>query len=374
MGDAFVVEAARSVAPLAQARAADAEAAGRLPAEVVQACVEAGLFRMFVPSVYGGLEAEPLDGLEAIETMARADGSAGWCVNIGATTATMSWYLEPEWAERIYGDAAVITGGAFAPTGKGRSTDEGWVVDGRWAWGSGTQHCQWINAGVITDTGEFHLMYVPAEEVRFLDTWHVAGLKATGSTDFAIEGAVVPRGRTMRPGVSSTQVDVPLAHFPNFSLLASGLASVALGIARRAVDELADSVAGRSATLGRQPLSQSAIVQVELARAQAQVRSARAYLFDEVARVWDDVQAGTRVSVARRADVRLACTNAAAMSIGAVDRAFSVAGGSAVYLDSPLQRCLRDLHVAGQHAMLSPRLLETWSRLRLGLDADVTLL
>ena len=111
-----------------------------------------------------------------------------------------------------------------------------------------------------------------------------------------------------------------------------------------------------------------------LARAQAQVRSARAYLFDEVGRVWDDVVAGTRVTVAQRADVRLACTNAAAMSIGAVDRAFSVAGGSAVYLDSPLQRCLRDLHVAGQHAMLSPRLLETWSRLRLGLDADTTLL
>ncbi|MPY92876.1 MAG: hypothetical protein GEV08_07335 [Acidimicrobiia bacterium] len=374
MGEGDVLESARRVAPLARERAEGAEAAGRLPADLVAALAEAGLFRLFVPKAYGGLEVEPLVGLEAIEVVSQADGSAGWCVNIGATTATMSWYLEPEWARRIYGDPMVVTGGTFAPGGTGRVVDGGWVVDGRWGWGSGTQHCQWVNAGVRTDDGEFHLMYVPAEDVRFLDTWHVAGLEATGSTDFAIEGAFVPRGRTMQPTVSATRVDVPLAHVPNFTLLASGVATVVLGIARRAVDELASLVVERAPSLGRQPLSHLGVVQLALARAEADVASARAHLFDQVGRLWEAVRSGARPSVAQRADVRLACSAGAAAARAAVDRCFTVAGGSAVYLTSPLQRCLRDVHVASQHAMLSPRVFETWSRVRLGLDADTALL
>jgi alkylation response protein AidB-like acyl-CoA dehydrogenase len=111
-----------------------------------------------------------------------------------------------------------------------------------------------------------------------------------------------------------------------------------------------------------------------LARAEAEVASARAHLHDQVGRLWDVVCSGGRPTVAQRADVRLACTSGAAAARSAVDRCFAVAGGSAVYLSSPLQRCLRDIHVACQHAMLSPRLLETWSKLRLGLDADTGML
>jgi alkylation response protein AidB-like acyl-CoA dehydrogenase len=300
-------------------------------------------------------------------------------MNIASTTATMSWYLEPSWAESIYGDPMVITGGAFAPTGRGRAlSGDGYVIDqGRWAWGSGTQHCDWINCGVLVDGpaggGAFHLMYVPRDEVTFHDTWHAAGLRGTGSLDFEIRGATVPSGRELQPGRTKAKVEAPLCHFPNFVLLAAGLAAVSLGIGARALDELAASAA-RPATLGNQSLSAQSHLQLGLARATATLGSARAYLHDQVGRLWDVVLAGSRPTLLQRAEGRLAAHNATAEAARAVDLAFTAAGGSAVYSDAPLQRCLRDVHVATQHAMVSPRLLETFARVRLGLEADTALL
>jgi alkylation response protein AidB-like acyl-CoA dehydrogenase len=366
--------AAEATAPLARRLAARAEAERRLPAPLVEALRDAGLFRLFVPTRYGGPECEPLTGLRAIETVAQADGAAGWCVNIASTTATMSWYLDPAWAQRIYGDPTVITGGTFAPNGRGRAVDDGFVIDeGRWSWGSGTQHCQWVNCGVLTDRGTFHLMYVPRDEVIFHDTWYAAGLRGTGSLDFEVRGAFVPTGRELQPGRSRTRVDTPLCHFPNFALLAAGLAAVTLGIGARALEELA-TAAGRTPTMGTQPLSSQSYVQLDLARATARLGSARAYLHDRIGRLWDLVQAGGRASLLERAEARLAAHNAAAEAAQAVDSAFTAAGGSAVYADGALQRCLRDVHVATQHVMLSPRVLETYARVRLGLEVDTALL
>ena len=281
------VAAAEQAAPLARERAAEAETGRRLPADLVAALTEAGLFRLFVPRAYGGPAVEPLAGLEAIETVARADGAAGWCVNIASTTATMSWYLEPTWAATIYGDPAVVTGGAFAPTGRARRTEGGFVLEaGRWAWGSGTQHCQWINCGVLTDERAFHLMYVPADEVEFHDTWYSSGLRGTGSLDFEVRDRFVPTGRELQPGVTHAKVDEPLCRFPNFSLLAAGLCSVTLGIGRRAVDELAALATGRTPMLAQKTLAQQGYVQVDLARASAAIGAARSYLFDQVGRAW----------------------------------------------------------------------------------------
>jgi len=369
------VDAASTVSALVRARADEAEQTRRLPADLVAALTDAGLFRLFVPTAYDGPETDPLDGLEAIETVAYADGAAGWCVNIASTTSTMSWYLAPEWARTIYGNPGNVTGGTFMPNGRGRKVDGGYVIDqGRWPWGSGTQHCQWVNCGVRMDDGTFQLAFVPADEVDFADNWFSSGLAGTGSTDFEVRDAFVPDGRSLQPGLTRTHVDTPLCHYPNFGLLAAGLAHVALGIGRRAVDDLARLATEARPAMSSKPLAESAIVQLELARAEAELSAARAFVRDEVGRVWAAVQAGRRVGLAERARLRLACHHAAATAAAATDRVYTVAGGTAVYRSSSLQRCLRDVHVATQHAMLSPRNLETYARVRLGLDADTTLL
>jgi alkylation response protein AidB-like acyl-CoA dehydrogenase len=372
---ADLVGAARALVPLVQERAGQAEAERRLPADLVTALTEAGLFRMLVPAVYGGPEVDPLVLLDAVETVAAADGAAGWCVNIASTTSSMSWYLQPEWARQIYGDPATVTGGAFAPTGRGRRVEGGYVIDeGHWAWGSGTQHCQWINCGVLTDEGGFHLMFVPADEVGFQDTWYASGLRGTGSLDFEVHNRFVPAGRELRPGQTATQVDEPLCHFPNFALLAAGLCAVAIGIAKHAVDELVTVAGGSTPMLSKRTLAHQAYAQLDLARASACVAGGRAYLHDQVGGAWEGVQAGRRATVAERAEIRLACHHAATEAARAVDLAYTAAGGASVYSSSPLQRCLRDIHVATQHVMLSPRNLETYAKVRLGLEADLSTL
>ncbi len=180
----------------------------------------------------------------------------------------------------------------------------------------------------------------------------------------------MPDGRSVQPMVAHRQVDCRLAAFPNFSLLASGVAAVSLGVARHAIDEFTELAQGKRPQYSSRTLSQSGMVQAEVAKAEATLRSARAFLFDELARAWDAAQQGDRIDVATRARIRLACVHAAESAATATDVVYTLAGGTSVFESSPLQRCLRDAHVATQHLMVSPRLYETLGRLFVGIDID----
>lgn len=367
-----LVEAAEGVHELVEAHADKAEQGRRLPKRLVQALRDAQLLRMCVPAVYGGPEADPITMVRAIETVASADGAAGWCTMIASTTSSMSLFMDPQWAQQLFGDPKSITGGAYAPTGRAVACADGWQVTGRWQWGSGTQHCNWICGGATTDDGEFHLMFLDAADVTIHDTWYSAGLRGTGSNDFSVEGAHVPRGRTVQPLVGHRQVDCPLAAFPNFSLLAAGVAAVSLGIARHAVDEFTDLAQGKKPMFSARTISESGSAQADLARAEAAVRGARAFLHDELGRAWSEVSAGGRVDVRARGRIRLACVHAAEAAARATDAVYTLGGGSSVYESSPLQRCLRDAHVATQHMMVSPRMYETLGRMFFGHEVDAS--
>lgn len=366
--------AARTVGGAVRAAALQAERDRELPPDLVSALAGAGLLRMAVPAAYGGPEVAPLDQMAAIEEVSYADGAAGWCVAISTTTSSLSWFLDPSWAQDLFVDPAAAYGGAFAPSGNGQREGDGWRCDGRWSWGSGTRHCQWITGGCTTDNGEFHLMFFDSDQVRVLDTWDPVGLAGTGSNDFEVTGALVPFGRSVRPGVDHHAVDAPLARFPNFGFLAAAVASVTLGIGRRAVDELATLAATKTPALSRSRLAEYVPAQLDVARAEGAVRSSRALLDAEIGAVWDTVLRGDRVSVDQRAGVRLACAHAALEVGRAVDACHRAAGGSSVARSSPLARCLRDIHTASQHMMLSDRNLLTFGRLRFGVEADTALL
>ncbi|MCU1504950.1 MAG: putative oxidoreductase [Ilumatobacteraceae bacterium] len=371
-----LVQAALEIGELVEAHADAAEQNRRLPLALVDALAEADLLRMCVPKVYGGPEADPRTLIEAIEAVAAADGAAGWCVMIASSTSSLSVFLDEDWARRIYGDRRTITGGTFAPNGTGTAVDGGWRASGRWMWGSGTQHCRYITGGtnVVTSRGsELHVMFFDADDVTIHDTWHTAGLRGTGSNDFSVDGAFVPTGRTLQPLSSRPTVDAPIAAFPNFTLLAVGVAAVTLGIARHALDEFADLAHDKRPQFSTRTLAQSGSVQAEFARTEASLRAARAMLLDEVDRAWATVLAGGRVDVPTRVRIRLAGAHAATSAAAAVDSAFTMAGGTAVFDASPLQRCLRDVHVATQHIMVAPRLYETVGKLLLGGEADTTM-
>jgi indole-3-acetate monooxygenase len=369
-----LVDAARSVADVVRANADHAEEIRRLPQPTVDALVAANLMRMCVPSAYGGPEADPVTLIRAIEAVAHADGAAGWCTMIASTTSSLSAFMHPDAAHELFADPTSVAGGVFAPNGTGTADRDGFRVSGRWQWGSGTQHCRWVLGGALCDDGTFRLCFTENDHVTFHDTWYTSGMRGTGSLDFSFDDVWVPANRTVQPGVSGPAVDVPLARFPNFTLLGAGVAAVGLGVARRALDELVELAGAKTPQFAKRTLARSSFTQVEFARAEAALRSARAFLLDELASAWELAVAGDAVPVEVRAAIRLAASHVAATCASVVDTAFTLAGGSAVYDTSVLGRCLRDGHVVTQHIMTAPKLNETLGKVLLGVEADTSML
>jgi alkylation response protein AidB-like acyl-CoA dehydrogenase len=372
------VIAARGLAPEIIARADEIETGRRLPADLAQKFAETGMFRIALPKALNGDELHPADIVRVIEEIARADGSAGWCVMIGGTTATLAAFLSDRWAHEIYGtNANVITGGSTPPTGKAIPVQDGYRVTGRWQWGSGTHNCQWIWGSTLimegdkprkTATGELeiHLMGFAANQVEILDTWNTSGLRGTGSHDFQVKDAFVPEGRSIILGGTPPVIKTPLYRFPYFGLLAVGVCAVALGIARRAIDELTTLAAQKVPTWTQRPLAQRALTQTQVAEAEAALRSARAFVLETIDAAWDLAVAGEQLTIESRRDLRLAAAHATFQSVKAVDLMYEAGGGSAIHTSSPLQRCFRDVHVVTQHIMVNRSVYEQTGRLYLG--------
>jgi alkylation response protein AidB-like acyl-CoA dehydrogenase len=369
-----VVDRARGVSLTASDAAEEAEQLRRLAPVTVAALADAGLLTLCLPRAYGGPGVSPVAMIDAVAEVARGDGAAGWCSAIASTTSSMAAFLRPDVAAAVYPSPASATGGVFAPNGRGVRVDDGFTVNGRWQWGSGTQHCSWIVGGAMCDDGTQRVCFFPASDVQFHDTWHSVGLRGTGSLDFSVDGAHVADVFTVRPGAAAPHVDEPLAHFPNFTLLALGIAAVAVGVARRALDEFVTVAGAKTPQFSSRTLANSGFAQSELARAEARWRAARAYLRDEVGSAWETAVTGGQVPVAARVAMRLAAAHAVSSSVTVADTAFTLAGGTAVYETSVLGRCLRDVHVMTQHIMVAPKLNETLGKHLLGADFDASMI
>jgi indole-3-acetate monooxygenase len=377
------VEAAKRLAARASEAAEEIERERRLPADLVDAMKEADVFRLCVPRSVGGLEAEVGTLLAAVEALARGDGSTGWCLAIGATSGMLAAYISPEAAREAYGSPGSAAGGVFAPRGRAAATPDGFRVSGRWPFASGIGHCDWLMGGcMVEDQGELRtlpsgapdirLMLFAATEAEVLDTWHVAGLRGTGSHDMVVDDLLVPDGWSASLISDRPLESGPLYAFPVFGLLALAIAAVTLGIASAAIGALIQLAGAKTPTGSRRSLAQRPTVQAQVAQAQATVDAARALLREEVAGAWDAASETGTVSVDTRAALRRAASHAAVSSATAVDVMYNAGGGTSIYESSPLQRHFRDVHVATQHMLVAPSTWELAGRLALGLETDVS--
>jgi alkylation response protein AidB-like acyl-CoA dehydrogenase len=352
------------VGAAASARAAEIEELRRLPDDIASDLVDTGVFRAWVPAVYGGDESDVETVLDAIEVLSFHDGATGWCGMIGATSALTSAFLPAEFAQQIYGDPRAVTGGFAMPVGQATRVDGGVVVNGRWPWGSGTSHCTWIAGGCFLDDSA-PLVFFEREQVTLLDTWRVAGLRGTGSSDYEVTDAFVPEGRWVHVLRDAPVVDAPLYRMPFLGLLSLGVSMVAIGLARRAQHELVELAGGKRPAGSGKTLAERQVVQAEVARAEAAWRSARALVRDSVAEAMT-----TEMSDDMRRRLRLAATDATWRCAAAVDRMYHAGGGSSIHEAHPLQRVFRDVHVVTQHGMVAERTYEPLGRMALGLPTD----
>ncbi len=350
----------------------------RLSRDISTAFAKDGFYHMLVPRQYGGLEVHPLDFIEVLKRISAGDGSAGWNVMIGATTGLLAASLPDHFAREIYGTApGTMTVGVTAPLGRAEKVDGGHLVTGTWPFASGCQNADWICGGcflfengeqVLNDKGEpdVHLMMFGSGEIDIQDTWHVAGLRGTGSHHFSTEAVFVPEGRSVVLG-GRARVRAPLYQFPMLGLLALGVSSVSLGIGYHALDTFRKLAGVKTPTGSRKTLVQRALVQAEVARAVADLGSAEAYMKEAVVRAWDQAERGERLDTRVKAGLRLAAVNTTHRAVAAVDRLYEAAGGSSIYESSPLQQCFRDVHVTTQHIMVASPVYEVVGRVELGL-------
>jgi alkylation response protein AidB-like acyl-CoA dehydrogenase len=366
-----VIRGALSLAPLLNEHAREAEELRTMPPRVVEACSATGVFKLALPKSLGGLECDPLTIIRVIEELSRADGSGGWTVAIGNTSAFTAW-LEPEVARDIVAGnpggamaGLLMPNGAAVPDGRG-----GFVVSGRWPFNSGAAHAGWFCSGIMVMDGDqprkveggrddWRFAFFPASDVEIIDTWRAAGLKGTGSHDIAVDGIRVPEERTAAPLFAPARHDGPLYRMTLWSLLTTLIAGFPLGVARRTLDEFSDLAKRKSRSAEGTPLAVDSAIQVDLAQAEADVQAARALVFEAFTRAWDTLLGGRENTLEERIRMTMSVTQAMRLCTRAVDVAFQRSGGGALYETSPLQRCFRDLHAAGQHIMFS---METWKR------------
>jgi alkylation response protein AidB-like acyl-CoA dehydrogenase len=372
--DAALIAAARALAPRVAAEGDEIERNRRLPAWLTDGLRAEGLFRMLVPRQLGGAEAHLATFSAAVEALATADGSTGWCLSQGAGSCfVVANQLAPDAAAEVVGDPGCVVAWGPGATGVAHPAEGGHRVTGRWSFASGCHHATWLGGGAVPEgaAAEAARVYLfPAGCARILDTWRVSGLRGTGSDTYQVEDVFVPEGRSFSARRDARHHAGPLYAFPPELVYGVGFASVALGIARGALDAFVELAADKTPRNMRLVLRESAVVQAQHARAEGGLRAARAYLREAIEAAWAAASESPALPLEQRALLRLAVVHAMYAAAAAVDTAYHGAGASAIFESNPFERRFRDVHAVTQQIQARPAHFESVGRFLLGLDPE----
>jgi len=357
-----------ALAPMVTRLAPEIEQGRRLPAELVSALKSARIYGMLVPRRYGGLELDPLSSFQAVAALARLDGSVGWNAMIGHIGALMPFLVSQTFCEQIYQDGKDhVLAGSGQPVGTAERVPGGWRVTGVWPFASGCQNAEWIvgscvmmEGGSPIDAPEgpgpmIRACIMPAKHWEIRDTWHTFGLRGTGSHHVALTDVFVPDSNFFEfPFGASFALDPIFGKF--FEVLVLAHAAVVVGMAEGAIMDLVELArTGVKQLFMTTPLMETERFKEGLARLDAELMAARALLEAQITHVWQNPERSEVKDLSRVAEQRQAAIWITSACVRVAEGCFELAGSRAVYESSPLQRRVRDLRVAAQHAAVHPR-------------------
>lgn len=371
---------AQSLVEELRSRSNEIDSARHLPQDIAERMAGFGFYRLVTPEALGGMGASPRMLCEVCEILATGNGSAAWCVFIGSTSQYLFGALPEPQLKTMLNNPNVITSGVFADSGTAlyseRDGQPGFLINGHWRFGSGCQNAEWISGGIheidsvgapVRRDAPLSRVFFRPDEIDFLDNWHVAGLKGTGSCDYTAQDVWVPSERM------STTIDFtdwkhhPIYQFPRFGLLSIPCGAIALGMARATLDEILSLASEKTPTGSRRTLAQRATLHRDVAVQEVALRAAKSLFYETIDQAWS--LAETEVEpLEQRRRLRTATIHAGTTAAQVIDRLYTVAGGTSIYATSCLQQHFRDVHVVSQHMMMGESVMELAGRVLLGLD------
>jgi len=363
---AWLLESVREIEPVIRAHAADAERERRLPDAVADAMRACGLYRLWRPRAFGGLEVDPMTAFRVLEEVSRIDSAAGWNLQLSSAIDAMGAWFPDEGAKEIYGQPDASFGGSFFPSRRAVAADGGYHVTGQTPFVSGAHQAHWFLGLAQVYDGDTPrlgadgapvtlLTMCPASDALIVDNWRTLGMRGTGSHDVVMSNVFVPSRHTAllapyeKPG---SAYDGPLYKFTVWTAI-SVLAPPPLGIARAAIDDLLELAARKTPSYLATPLRDRITVQAAIGEAEATLGAGRAYLYEALGEVWDKALEGALIDMPGKMKLQLAATYAIAAAVRTVDLVHKAVGTTGIRDEHRFQRYFRDVHTIEHHAYIS---------------------
>lgn len=331
-----------------------------VPKDIVGMMKEVGIFRAGTPQLFGGDALSPAKFLPMVEAIATADGSAAWVAAFGSANTYLA-ALPLETQAKIYASGPdQVFAGALYPVQPAQIAEGGWIASGRWRFASGCKGADWIGVGIAVPLGSdgdgatpvARMAVAPAEEVTIIDNWDVVGMQGTGSHDVSVQGKYYSQDWTFERGAPGV-VDEPLYRYPPLAFQAQVHAVVNIGLARAALDMVAQMSKGAKIMPGAPRLGDRSYFRLALAKGEAEWQGARSFFYQAIDDVWTVLLAGEEISAEQGNFLRLSASYAAHRCADIIQSVYRAAGMSAIHKNNRLQQIVRDSMVVTQHAALS---------------------
>jgi 3-hydroxy-9,10-secoandrosta-1,3,5(10)-triene-9,17-dione monooxygenase len=381
MSAAAVLDRVRELTPVIRERAADAERDRRLPDQTVKELKDSGLMRLLQPKRFGGFEADPRLFYEGLFAVAAACGSTGWVTGVVGVHPWQIALFPEKVQEEVWGeDPDTWVSSSYMPGGRMTQTDGGYLLNGRWSFSSGCDHCQWAILGVVLDRGEgmppaMWNVLIPRRDYRIEDVWQTMGLSGTGSNDIVVEDLFVPEHRTLdlvkmfsweSPGLAVHPS--PLYRLPFATMFANAITGAIIGMAEGILAETFEYSKGRvSKSWGK--ASDDPYTVAALGRAASEIDACRTHLLRNIGEMYQVACAGGEITVEMRSRARRDQVQGSARAVAAIDDIFDRSGAGTIMLSNPIQRLWRDAHAGRHHTVNSiERSLHSYAMTEMGFN------
>lgn len=354
----------------------------RLTPEIVEKLYAEGLFNLWVPECLGGPDIDPLTALKFLEEIASYDASTAWSLMIGIEmNGFICNYAPDEIIQSFFSGAEMaISGGVVMPGGSlEKVEDDNYAVTGLWPYGSGCHQCSWmLGSCILMEDGmpvmgssgnpALYVAMMPKSKIYINDTWHTLGMNGTGSHHWGTKDQRISETQVWPVSIEARRKNKAL-NFPWAVLFAVTKASIAMGVAKAAVDHYRNWITTTTPFGSNYFISEDSCVQLEFAKRFATYSSARAFLFGTISDIWNKVEKGQKLDEETIALGHLAAVKAAEDAYSVVNDLFYLSGATTtIYDKKPMQKFMRDMTTLRSHVALSNKLYEASGAALLGAD------